>query len=437
MSDFKTLEKHNLKVLGVIVRVKRMKLGYSLRDLAQLTNISHTLISNFEKGQLTPHSDTIKDIFRVLNLSFIDDPEISINFKKLYKKAFKHILFYEYDEAGKIMKEIENDKKIYENSPEVINYAIIQCLYYSISDIYFEQIDTLFSQYEVALGFFSDKQRQLFYFIKGLDYINKESFAEARYHFEKALSVGDPKLNLLINEYYIIALSKANKFVDARLIAEECISKFESKINYVRAMRLRTRIAYDYTRMKMYPQAEKLYKEVLEYSMKYNIKDLVNRCNTRLSLQSIKRGDFIKAEEYIKKVTPNSNKLYHYIMFDIVFNKKNDEEFIELYNEYISLDWVLKSQKAKLFFELIKMRYDEKYLDKKRYESNLKKLSILGLKSDDGEMIEVVCNMQIDFFTKERKYKQALEASVTLLHYIKNGVEDNRLDSNINYLVYK
>jgi transcriptional regulator with XRE-family HTH domain len=94
MDDFKSIEKHNLKVLGVIVRVNRMKLGYSLRDLAQLTNISHTLISNFEKGQLTPHNDTIKDIFRVLKLSFYDDPKISIKFNKLYKKAFKHIVFF-------------------------------------------------------------------------------------------------------------------------------------------------------------------------------------------------------------------------------------------------------------------------------------------------------------------------------------------------------
>jgi len=98
---------------------------------------------------------------------------------------------------------------------------------------------------------------------------------------------------------------------------------------------------------------------------------------------------------------------------------------------------ILKSQKAKLFFELIKMRYDEKYMDKKRYENNLKKLSKLGLKADDGEMIEVVCNMQIDFLIKERKYKQAFEAAQTLLHYNKNGIKNSKYAYNANYWIYK
>jgi len=52
-------------------------------------------------------------------------------------------------------------------------------------------------------------------------------------------------------------------------------------------------------------------------------------------------------------------------------------------------------------------------------------------------MIEVVCNMQIDFLIKERKYKQAFEAAQTLLHYNKNGIKNSKYAYNANYWIYK
>jgi hypothetical protein len=156
--------------------------------------------------------------------------------------------------------------------------------------------------------------------------------------------------------------------------------------------------------------------------MKYNVRDLINRCNARLSLLSIIKGDFETAEGYIKKVTPGFNKLYYYVMFNIVARKKDDNKFIELYDKYNSLEWVQKSEKTKLFFELFKMQYHDKYMNKKRYEKNLKRLIKLVLKADDGEMIEISCNVLMDFLRKERRYKLAFEVAQTLLHYNKNGI---------------
>ena len=437
MVDINTIEKHNLKVLGVIVRVNRVKMGYSLRDLAKLTNISHTLISNFEKGLLTPHKDTISDIFEILNLKFYDDPKISIKFNALYEKAFKYIIYHDYDEALIVIKEIEKDQDIYENSVEVINFAIIQCLYYAISNVYFEHFDRYLSQYEIVLDFFSPNQRQLYYFIKGLDYINIEQFSDAKIYFEKALSLGDSKLDILIKDYYVIGLSKSNKFVDSRKYALEAIKEFESQTNYVRAMRLRTRIAYDLFRTSKYKDSEKLYKQVLEYSIKYDIRVLENRCNCRLALLALVQGDRELVEEYINKVDPHFNKLYHYIKLDIATHKRNEEEFIKLHNEYSSFSWVEKSIKTKLFFECIYMRYDEKFMNKINYEKNLKELIVSGLKADDAEMLETASKMLTDFYKKERKYKQGFEVSQQLLHYLKNGIKKSEYNTNRLIMVYK
>lgn len=430
------LKKHNLKVLGIIVRVNRVKMGYSLRDLAKHVNISHTLISNFEKGLLTPHNDTISDIFKVLNLKFYDDPEISTEFKLLYDKAIKCIIYHDYDAAEKVIKKIEENREIYENSIEVINFTIIQCLYYAISNVYFKDFDRYLTQYDIVLDFISSEQRQLYYFIKGLDYINKEQFYDARVYFEKALGTGDSKLDILIKDYYVIGLSKSNKFVDARKYALEVIKEFESQTNYVRAMRLRTRIAYDYYRINKFEESEKLYKQVLDYSLKYKIRVLENRCNCRLALLAVIKDERDKVEEYLNKVDPNFNRLYHYIKFDIASYKRDDKEFMELYKEYISFDWVKNSLKTQLFFECILMRYDRKYMNKTKYESNLKKLIDLGLKADDAEMIETASNLLANHYRGERKYKLGFEVSQRLLHYLKNGIKKSEYDINRIIKVY-
>ena len=163
MLNIDSFEKDNLKVLGILVRYKRINLGYSLRSLGEITNISHTLISNFERGIMIPHNDTIKDIFNVLDLKFYDNHKILDKFNNVYNKIFKHVLYYEYEEAAKIIYKIEKDKEIYENSRGVINYTIIRCLFYFLSNTYIEEKDKILNQYEVVLEFFSNNQKQLFY----------------------------------------------------------------------------------------------------------------------------------------------------------------------------------------------------------------------------------------------------------------------------------
>lgn len=423
MIDFNKLEKNNTKMLGIMVRYNRVRKGYSLRDLAKITNISHTLISNFEKGVVIPHKDTIKDIFNKLDLTFYDDPSISEKFTKYYNRIFKHLLFYEYAEAGLLIEEIVKDKEIYHNSVELINFVIIRCLYYTITNIHAAEKNQLIQQYEVVLDFFSPNQKQLFYFIKGMDLLNKELYKTSRESFELALSIGDVELDLLINEHYVITLSKSGKYVDAYRIATESIIIFERETNYVRAMRLRTRIAHDYTRLHKYKEAKDLYNKVLQYAEKFKILDLKNRCNTYLGFIAALEKDYISCEKYINKVKPPFAKIYFYLRFDILKVKNDEEEFLKIYNEYINYEWVQKSSKTKKFFEMILMRFDDKYMDRDKYVKNAEDLIELGFKADDIEMIDVASGMLASLYKKERHYKSALEVKERYLHYLKYGAK--------------
>jgi transcriptional regulator with XRE-family HTH domain len=418
-------EIRNLKVLGMIVRVNRVKMGYSLRDLAKLTNISHSLISNFEQGKLVPHNETIRDIFRVLNIEYYDDPEIIIQFRELRDKVFYHILFYEYEQAELIIGQLKSAEDIYLNSPSSINYDLILGLYNAIINIHYVDFERQLKHYEVILDFFTDKQKQMYFFVRGLYYLNQENYRLAKIDFQYALSIGDRFKDILIKEYYIMALSKSNRVIDAGMLARATIEEFELQANYVRAMRTRLIMAYDLYRLHKFEEALELYNQIIEFAKKYRTEELLDECYTRLSHLSIIKGEYEQAEEYFNKVSMKNNRISYYIKFDLVFNKRNDEDSLALYQEYINLDWVQHSPKTKRFFELILMRYDDKYMDTKKFEKNLVELIQIGYDHDDGELIDVASNMLATHYKKERKYKQAYEILDNLLHYNKYGSESS------------
>ena len=417
MLTIESYEKDNLKVLGLLVRYRRVNLGLSLRALGDLTNISHTLISNFERGVMIPHYETIRDIFEVLKLEFYDHHLILDNFSNVYNKVFKHLLFHEYKEAEEIIYEIEKDRKIYENSREVINFTIIRCLFYVLTNTFISEKDKVLSEYEVVLEFFSDNQKQMFYFIKGLDKLNQEFYNEAGDYFKKALHIGNSDVDLLINEYYVTALSKSNMFLTSRDIAKECIVKYEEQTNYVRAMLVRAKIANDLIRINNYEEAKKMYINIFNFAIKYNVKDLENKCNTWLAFIALLQNEFDLVDKYLDKVTPGIDTLYYYLKFDILARAKDKDGIVKLYNKYMSIDWIKNHRKTSNFFKMVLMRNCEEYMDKKEFERiHLEQIDI-AIRSDDTEMFEVTTRYLMNFYKSERQYKKGFLISEKFLQY--------------------
>lgn len=422
MHEFEMSTKDNNKVLGLLIRFKRINSGLSLRDLGELANISHTLISNFERGKLVPNSNTIKDIFSILKLEFYDDPKIFSDFEDAYNSIFKHIIFYEFEEARQLLNQLEAKKNMYENSGVVVNFIIIRLLFYTITNTNNSETNKNIDEYKPVFEFFSDNQKQLFLFIQGMQSLNNRNYSETRMFFEKALIIGDSNFDTLIKEHYVIALSKANKYVDARQIAEECIVEYERQTNYIRAMRLRTRIAHDFIRIKKFEDAVILYNYVLAFSKKYNVKELEDRCYTRLGMICFEKNNLNNAMEYLNKVSSINNIPFVSIKMNVLLSLGNVGKIHEFYNEIILIDWNVSDGRMKNYFEIIEMVFDRTKMNEKKYKNLLVMQLEIAYKSDDAEMIEVVTKLLIDYYKKHRLYKNGLDVAEKLLHYHEFGI---------------
>ncbi len=65
-----------IEELGKLIKHRRMVLGLTIRDLADLTGMSKTTISQIESGVSNPTFQVLQNIFEYLNL------EIKVKVKK-------------------------------------------------------------------------------------------------------------------------------------------------------------------------------------------------------------------------------------------------------------------------------------------------------------------------------------------------------------------
>ena len=65
-----------IEELGKLIKHRRKVLGLTIRDLADLTGMSKTTISQIERGSRNPTFEVLQNIFEYLNL------EIKVEVKK-------------------------------------------------------------------------------------------------------------------------------------------------------------------------------------------------------------------------------------------------------------------------------------------------------------------------------------------------------------------
>ena len=68
-----------IEELGKLLKHRRMILGLTIRDLADLTGMSKTTISQIERGSSNPTFEVLQNIFEYLNLEIKVEVKNSIN----------------------------------------------------------------------------------------------------------------------------------------------------------------------------------------------------------------------------------------------------------------------------------------------------------------------------------------------------------------------
>lgn len=401
-------DKSNQIVLGILIRTTRIEKGYSLRQLAGITNISHTLISNIETGKQVASETTLADIFKALDLKIYKNKLIHEEMFYFYNEIFKMLFGYEYDKAHELVKKMEGNAHIYEYSYEVINFNIIRCLYYTLTNTLHPDKERVLKKYESIIGFLNDYQQQMFYFILGLDALNNELYKDATINFDKALTMGNERADVLIKEYNIRSLIRQYKFTDTMSLCHEAIEEYEKRTEYIRAMRVRLSIVRVYLHIMKLSEVEKLTEYVERFARKMNIQSLVDQCCVIKSTSHFYRKNYKEAALSLNK-HENQHTQWLILPWFRIYTMLRDDRIHEYYHQVVLKRQSEITRKKFLLMKVLYAWHFPEFRNEEEYLPSIVELVEEGKRSMDQEVITLSHNLYIIYYKEKHRYKKALE----------------------------
>jgi len=401
-------DKRNKSVLGIIIRTNRNKQGLTLRALAKMASISHTLISNIENGKQLPSEETLSDLFKALGLKLHDDVSLTDEMDEASKAILTDLMNHHYKKAAGRISILKKKEDSFLHSLEVINYVLISCLFHTLTDTRNTDIDSCIEEYGNVIDFFSETQKQLFDFIVGLNALNKDYYKVASDSFEAALRKGDRKLDVLIKEYLVESYMKQYKFTDSVRIAENVIAEYEDRALYLRAMNTRLSIARVYTTILKHKEAFEQVEYVESFSKQFNLEILMDQCRIIRSEIHFLRKEYKHTLKILRNVKDIQPKYILYPMFRALLMLKH--EGLNAYYKMI-VD-TKQNQISEIGFLIIKvlMLWKNPDMDKDdEYIKSLHKLADLSVEANYQEYVGLTYNLLIMYYRERRKYKKALE----------------------------
>jgi len=416
--------KKNNRVLGMLIRSERINKGYSLRELGQKTNISHTLISNIEHGKQVPSNHTLQDLFRELDIVFHVNPELHKEFTEKSAKIYNYIFNHYYEEAGILINQLtEHDNELM-YSIDGVDYIVIKGLYYASVNKKLDGIRRFFDLYSSLFDFFTDDQKQIVYFIQGMVLLLEQQYNKATDCFKEALRHGNKELDVLIQQYLAESLVKQYKFIDAYRICTEIIKEFEERSIYIRAMKTKILVANIFYHIAKNNEVYEITSNVLRFARKYNVPELLEEC-IRFHVEiDIRNREFEKAEEQLLNMPDQHSDMTVLLRFKFAYIKDDFENMKKYYDILSEQSTIQNNQKVWKYLQVQVMSKVPGVFDKEKYLELIKWLIEFSTKNNDQEMITLSYNYLIMFYHQERSYKKALEVADKLLHFKKIRIDN-------------
>lgn len=398
------------KALGQMLRLYRLRSGYSLRDLGQITNISHTLIANIEQGKVNGSTTTLKDLFNALSITYYDSKDLLAEFKDLYDQLFDNLYKYEFTRAKQIMEELLKNEMSYVHSTLVTDYGQIKFLFNVMMNEEPEDRYVSLQVHRNMVRSFSDRQLQIYYLTEGIYQFNNGMYTAGIEFLEKGLKVGESKLDYLIKVYLIKCYVKRYQFMDVVQTSNEVIDFFENQIIYLRAMEVRLSIAYSYMLVRKYKDAEKLLNSVYDFSKSFNAVYLIKESELLLTTLYIFQKKYDEARELLDRY-PHQTAIYYFLKIRLAYRNGDMDRVEELYNEFKNDYHYKKLKKEEIIMDMTVYEMGLIDFTEEEYVSMIRDLIGVCEESCDIEAIDSAYNFIIRYYKNKRMYKKAAEAS--------------------------
>jgi len=193
--------KENLKVLGKLFKKHREQTGYSIRGVSRSINISHAVISDIENCKIHPNQDTLKDLYKAIDINLCTDEALLKKCQYLINDLNEAVYFWEKEKIETLFKQLNAYEKKLLYSPLRIEYLLIRKL---VDVMYYKFYDYKnFSIFDDDLNYMSKRQQATLYFIKGVNAFYNKKYDIAIDYFLKNVKHFEEDKTYTFSVYYL------------------------------------------------------------------------------------------------------------------------------------------------------------------------------------------------------------------------------------------
>lgn len=397
-------------ILGAYLKYQREYDGISLNYVADGIGINKGYLSEIEHG-VKNLSD--KYYFKIMNfyeIDFNNDPLLLKEARDFLKEIVLAYVYLDTSQEKNLIEKVLNKKDIYINSYAFFCYSLIEYIYY----VRIKRMDNIVKDKEILLSDYTNIlnsiEKAIFYDTLAYYKMSKWNYKSANKILNKAYDeikkTDSSEFQSVIKYHKILTLSHSNNNLHSYLMCLDVKQEYSYYHNYKRIYYLDITMGICLTRMGLYKEAQKVYKDVLKKANFPNSSELLSLIFFALSWNYIFMSKYKKAIEYaIRAIEKNHN--FDILKINIIFSYYSMTDYEnclrEINNVYIHKD---SNQFIRLYAKMIESlisKEDDKFI---RISDAFYKRFCHG---ENFEISRMVLSLMISFYLERNDLRKVVE----------------------------
>ena len=313
----------SLHHLNYKIRLTRIQKRLTLRELADITSLSHGYINRIEQGLLTPSEETLNVLQEALGFQYQTNLEAYDRFYEVYEQLYRCLLYVHYNKAEKLVSELLEHRDIHENSACFIDYYLILFSALQHLPTYPELNEDLHEKLKILLPVFSYEQKALFLLESGIYSFyqeNNSALALEQLALHAAFSNDSNQLGL---NYYVTGFIYSldyRKYKDSLKAYSKAQNYFQDQNNFIRVMYVKSNKQTLCIDMHRYEEFIETNQETMRYAEFKGLVSIYKTSMKNLGKYYIARGEYAEALDIFSHYNDPSEGDYYFLKAYTLYN---------------------------------------------------------------------------------------------------------------------
>jgi len=305
--------------IGSLIKFHRTKQGLTQQTLADgICSVPH--LSKIENNSKEANEETIRLLLERLSIDLQDVEKLEVEIKELLNIFTQQMYYLEIENAGKSFKVLSDKEEIIPFTEYLYLYELYKTRYFLFTN-QLEESEKQLKWLHTHKSNFSQQETYLHKYISTLVLMLRGKMEEADSELSNLLDTAilSPENMGELSYNYSIVKSNLNQYGPAIYYGKNALNQFKEDFNYHRILNVQMLLAVNYSRAKMFNEAEEIYKHLIRNTRILNQTHLLPRIYHNI-------GDLYhtmmiseKAAEYFKnamELLPEQSDLYMLCLYN-------------------------------------------------------------------------------------------------------------------------